>query len=159
MVNRERPRAVVLEHRPIFDLGLVALLTAAGLDVVAVTDDAEKLIGTAAAHTPDVVVIDILRSPGLLVDALRAVRLIHSRQPSTDFLVLSQSPDDELAFERVSTCAKDAGYRLEDDVTDLPGGLLETIRRLSQRGLAVDQLVARSLVPSDRTNKPVDQPG
>lgn len=109
-MTREKPLTVaVIDDHPLFRRGIMSLLdTLDGVDVVgdaATIDDALALI---AAHTPDVVLMDLDLGGESGIDATRTVA---QRHPSTAVLVLTMLGDDRSLFAAMRAGAR--GYLLK----------------------------------------------
>ena len=90
-------RVIVADDDPMIRMALSEVLAAeADLDVVAVAEDADQAIELAAAHTPDVAVLDV-RMPG--GGGPRAAREIRIRSPRTQLLAFSAYDDSGAAEE------------------------------------------------------------
>jgi len=99
-------RVLVCDDHPVVRAGLVALLDAeADIEVVAQATDGHEAVAAAAAHSPDVVLLDV----GLpLLNGLDAARRIRSQQPAPQVLMLSMH-DDGVTVRRANEAGA-AGY-------------------------------------------------
>ena len=99
------------------------MLREAGLDVVAVADNATDPVRKARAHVPDIVVIDIQMPQGFSDDGLRAAHEIRAIDPSIAVLMLSLFLEDRYAIELLGDRPEGVGYLLKDRLVDV--GVLE----------------------------------
>lgn len=96
-------RLVVVDDHPVFRKGLVALVRAAGHDVVGEAADGQEAVTVVAAERPDVVLMD-LSMPGQ--DGFDATAHIVAAHPGTGVVVITLF-DDEPSVAR----ALEAGAR------------------------------------------------
>ncbi|MFI6820497.1 response regulator [Micromonospora sp. NPDC050187] len=102
-------RVVVVDHHPVFRLGLAALLDSlSGLGVVGVTGDVAGAPALVDRHRPDVVVIDPHLAGGA---GVAAVRDVVSRHPDTGVLAVTMLDDDESVVAVLRAGAR--GYLLK----------------------------------------------
>ena len=118
--------------------GLTNLLSAHGLEVVAVASDGLEALARARVHRPDVVLMDV-RMPRC--DGIAATRLIKAEMPEMRIVMLTTSTDDEDLFEGVRSGA--CGYLLKsvsgDELVESLAGLEQGVPPLSP-GLAAKLL-------------------
>lgn len=118
--------------------GLTNLLSAHGLEVVAVASDGHEALARARVHRPDVVLMDV-RMPRC--DGITATRLIKAEIPDTRIVMLTSSTDDEDLFEGIRSGA--CGYLLKsvsgDELLEGLAGLEQGVPPLSP-GLAAKLL-------------------
>ncbi len=98
---------IVDDHRLVVE-GLVNLLAAHGIEVVATAYDGSEAVFQARKSHPDVILMDI-RMPGC--DGLAATRLIKAQMPETKIVMLTASAEDDDLFEAVKSGA--SGYLLK----------------------------------------------
>jgi DNA-binding NarL/FixJ family response regulator len=145
VVQRGPIGVVVGEDQPLFRLGIVHVLTTAGLDVLAATGDAEDLVRRALAHHPDLLIVDIHMPPDFQDDGLRAARKVLAVRPATAVLVLSQFLEDRYVTELLDGRPEGKGYLLKDRVAD-PDSFVEAVRRVARGGSVIDAEVVGRLV-------------
>jgi DNA-binding NarL/FixJ family response regulator len=105
----EPVRVVVADDHPLCRRGLVSILTAADIEVVAEAESGESAISAAEQEAPDVVLMD-LRMPGL--SGIGATRILIERRPATRVLVLTASAQEEDVTDAILAGA--CGYVLKD---------------------------------------------
>lgn len=110
-MNGGRPvlRAVVADDHPVFRDGLTMILRERGIDVVAEVADGQGALDAAAAHDPDVVLMD-LTMPGM--SGIEATRRLTAGHPDVAVLVLTMSEDDDSLFAALRAGAR--GYLLKE---------------------------------------------
>jgi DNA-binding NarL/FixJ family response regulator len=148
-------RVVLAEDAPLIRDGLVALLVAGGLDVVATVGDAGALEEAVATHRPDVVVTDVRMPPGDGDDGLRAAMAIRARVPGQPVLVLSQYVAGAYAHDLLADGQGGVGYLLKEQVADV-GQLLAAIRTVVGGGTVIDPEVVQVLLGRRRAS-PLDR--
>jgi DNA-binding NarL/FixJ family response regulator len=117
-------RAVVADDHPVFRDGLAMILRERGIEVVAEVADGQEALEAAAAHHPDVVLMD-LTMPGL--GGIEATRRLATGHPAVAVLVLTMSEDDDLLFAALRAGAR--GYLLKDAAADDIARAVVTVAR------------------------------
>jgi DNA-binding NarL/FixJ family response regulator len=103
-------RVLVADDQKVVREGIVMLLgLLPGIEVVGAAGDGEEAVALAAAHLPDVVLMD-LRMPRC--DGVEATRRIRAAQPSTEVVVLTTYADDDSLFPALQAGAR--GYLTKD---------------------------------------------
>jgi DNA-binding NarL/FixJ family response regulator len=148
-------RIVIADDQVLLREGVARLLDAAGFDVVGLAGDAPALLRKVEAHHPDVAVIDIQMPPDRTDDGLRAGIEIRRRHPRVGVLVLSQFLEERYALDLIGESAEGVGYLLKDRVRDVTS-FTDAIRRVADRGSALDPEVVARMVGRRRRNSPVD---
>ena len=93
----------------------VVLNVSPGIEVVDTASSGNEALKSAAAHRPDVVLMDI-RMPGM--DGVEATRLLKERYPQIKVIVLTTFDDDEYVFGALQNGA--SGYLLKgSNVTEI----------------------------------------
>jgi DNA-binding NarL/FixJ family response regulator len=119
-------RLLIVDDQALFREGLRTLLSVQpGLEVVGEAGNGEEALSRAAAVRPDVVLMD-LQMP--VMDGAAATRLLKTRQPAAQVIVLTTFDDDENVFEGLRAGA--VGYLLKDT----PSAKLVKAIRLAARG-------------------------
>ncbi|NUW45083.1 response regulator [Nonomuraea rhodomycinica] len=138
-------RVVLAEDSVLLREGLVRLLDAAGMRVVAAVAEAESLLRAAEEHRPDLVVTDVRMPPTHTDEGLRAALVLRRQQPGLAVLVLSQYVEERYAAQLLSSAAGGVGYLLKDRVADVTD-FMDALRRVAAGGTALDPEVVSQLL-------------
>ncbi|MBN6053613.1 response regulator transcription factor [Nonomuraea sp. RK-328] len=138
-------RVVLAEDSVLLREGLVRLLDAAGMRVVAAVAEAEGLLRAAEEHRPDLVVTDVRMPPTHTDEGLRAALVLRRQQPGLAVLVLSQYVEERYAAQLLSSAAGGVGYLLKDRVADV-AEFMDALRRVAGGGTALDPEVVSQLL-------------
>jgi len=138
-------RVVLADDSALFRDGLAALLTAAGVEVVAAAGDVPGARAAAAEHRPDVVVLDVRMPPTHTDEGIRAAVELHEEFPALGVLVLSTYAESEWVSRLLAGGADRLGYLMKDRVDDVRA-LVEALRRVAGGGTAVDPELVSKLV-------------
>ena len=130
------------------------MLEEAGIEVVAQTDNAEDLLRSVDAVTPDVAIVDIRMPPTQTDEGLRAAHAIRERHPGIAIVVLSQHVESGMAARVLAEHPERLGYLLKDRVTDVDE-FVDTLRRVVGGGTALDPQVVSRLLVDDRNREPL----
>jgi DNA-binding NarL/FixJ family response regulator/class 3 adenylate cyclase len=136
--------------------GIARLLTDAGFQVVAQSDNADDLLRHVAMHKPTVAIVDIRMPPSHTDEGLRAAREIRSSHPGTGVLVLSQYVEAAYALDLFSETTEGLGYLLKDRVADVEE-FAAAVRRVAEGGSALDPAVVGELVGRSRQDGPLEE--
>ena len=129
MSGGDAVRLLVVDDHPVVRAGIVALLsTEPGLEVVAEVDGGEGVLAAVAAHSPDVVLMD-LRMPG--TDGVAATAQVRRAHPGVVVVVLTTYDTDHDILRAVEAGA--SGYLLKD----APRSVLADAVRRAARGETV----------------------
>jgi DNA-binding NarL/FixJ family response regulator len=102
-------RLLVVDDHPVFRMGMTALLgSLAGIEVVGEAESADDAVAAAAAHRPDVIIMDLHLGDSSGVDATR--RIVADR-PEVGVLVVTMLDDDDSVFASMRAGAR--GYLLK----------------------------------------------
>ncbi|TDU03808.1 LuxR family two component transcriptional regulator [Streptomyces sp. 846.5] len=149
-------RVLVADDQKVVREGIVMLLgLLPGIEVVGAAGDGEEAVALAAAHLPDVVLMD-LRMPRC--DGVEATRRIRAAQPSTEVVVLTTYADDDSLFPALQAGArgyltKDAGAEeIARAITDVRAGAAGLSPRIQRRLL--EQFAAPSAAAADPVPTP-----
>ena len=134
--------------------GIVRLLVESGIEVVGQAGDAEELVRKVRAHKPDVAIVDVRMPPTNTDDGLRAAQQIRAELPEVGVLVLSQYVEEGYALELLEDGAEGVGYLLKDRVAEVER-FIEAVRRVGDRGSALDPEVVSQLVGRRRDETPL----
>ncbi len=148
-------RVVIAEDSVLLREGLVRLLEAAEVSVVAAVSDAEALLRAVGEHRPDLAVVDVRMPPSFTDEGLRAALVLRRQWPGVAVLVLSQYVEERYATELLSTETSGVGYLLKDRVADV-ADFVGALHRVAAGGTALDpEVVAQLLVR--RRNDPLQR--
>ena len=136
--------------------GIGRLLGDAGLEILALTGDAEDLVRRTLALRPDVAVVDVQMPPGGEDDGLRAAMTLRDRLPEMGVVVLSQFYEESYAHDLIGERPEGVGYLLKERVADVPA-FVEAIRRVAAGGSALDPEIVGRILGRRRTEGPLDQ--
>ncbi|MEV1249831.1 response regulator transcription factor [Nonomuraea sp. NPDC049750] len=138
-------RVVLAEDSVLLREGLVRLLDAAGMRVVAAVDEAEGLLRAAEEHLPDLVVTDVRMPPTHTDEGLRAALVLRREHPDMPVLVLSQYVEERYAARLLASATGGVGYLLKDRVADVTD-FIDALHRVAAGGTALDPEVVAQLL-------------
>jgi DNA-binding NarL/FixJ family response regulator len=138
-------RIVLAEDSVLLREGLIRLLEASGMQVVAAVADAEGLLRAAEEHRPDLVLTDVRMPPTHTDEGLRAALVLRREHPSPAVLVLSQYVEERYAAQLLSSATGGVGYLLKDRVADV-AEFVDALRRVAAGGTALDPEVVAQLL-------------
>ncbi|MER6514865.1 response regulator transcription factor [Nonomuraea sp. NPDC048881] len=142
-------RVVLAEDSVLLREGLIRLLDASGMRVVAAVDEAEGLLRAVEEHRPELVITDVRMPPTHTDEGLRAALVLRRQHPGLAVLVLSQYVEERYAARLLSTAAGGVGYLLKDRVADV-AEFIDALRRVAGGGTALDpEVVAQLLLRGD----------
>jgi DNA-binding NarL/FixJ family response regulator len=148
-------RVVIAEDSVLLRAGLIKLLAAAEIEVMAAVSDADQLLAAVPVHKPDAVIVDVRMPPSHTDEGIRAALVIRRQWPEVAVLVLSQYVEERYAADLLSANTSSVGYLLKDRVADV-GEFVEALRRVADGGTALDpEVVAQLLVR--RRSDPLDR--
>ena len=125
--------------------GMGRILTAAGLDVVVQSGDADDLLRRTLAHRPDVAVVDVQMPPRREDDGLLAALEMRRRLPDIGVVILSQFCEPAYALELIGDRPEGVGYLLKERIGDV-ASLTDALTRVAAGGSALDpEIVGRML--------------
>jgi DNA-binding NarL/FixJ family response regulator len=138
-------RVTIGEDDVLLREGIARILTDSGLDVVALSGDADDLLRRTLAYRPDVAIVDVQMPPRRQDDGLRAAVEVRRRLPGTGVLILSQFCEPAFALELIGDRPEGVGYLLKERVGDV-GSFTEAVVRVAGGGSALDpEVVGRML--------------
>ena len=149
-------RVVLVDDSVLFRQGLGALLTAAGLKVVAELGDPSALPAVIRRHSPGTVVMDARMPPTHTDEGIRAALEVRREFPDVGVLVLSTYAEGTWANQLFSAGAKGMGYLLKDRVDDT-AALIDAVRRVSAGGSVVDPEVVERLLALTNHRSALDE--
>jgi DNA-binding NarL/FixJ family response regulator len=143
-------RVVLGEDLTLLRDGLIRLLTAYDMQVVAAVDSGPELLRALIEHRPDVAVVDVRLPPTFTDEGLRAAIQARAQLPGLPVLVLSQHVEQLYAKELLSAGTGGLGYLLKDRVSDVLR-FIEAVRAVAAGGTAMDpEVVSQLLARHDR---------
>jgi len=143
-------RVVLGEDLTLLRDGLIRLLTAYDMEVVAATGSGPELLRALIEHRPDVAVVDVRLPPTFTDEGLRAAIQARAQLPGLPVLVLSQHVEQLYAKELLSAGTGGIGYLLKDRVSDVLR-FIEAVRAVAAGGTAMDpEVVSQLLARHDR---------
>jgi len=148
-------RVVIAEDSVLLRAGLIRLLAAAEIEVVAAVADAEDLLAAVPEHKPDAVIADVRMPPTYTDEGIRAALVIRRQWPEIAVLVLSQYVEERYAADLLTANTSGVGYLLKDRVADV-GEFVAALRRVAEGGTALDPEVVSQLLLRRRTD-PLDR--
>jgi DNA-binding NarL/FixJ family response regulator len=147
-------RVVIAEDLALLRDGLIRLLTAYGMEVVAAVDDGPALLRALVEHRPDVAVVDVRLPPTFSDEGLRAATEARTRVPGLPLLILSQHVEHLYARELLSGGQGGLGYLLKDRVSDVER-FVDAVRTVAAGGTALDPEVVSQLLSRRVNDEPL----
>ncbi|MGY0233864.1 response regulator transcription factor [Longispora urticae] len=138
-------RVVLAEDLGLLREGLVRLLEAHDIEVVAAVDNGPELLSALLRHRPDLAVVDVRLPPTFTDEGLRAALAARERIPGLPVMVLSQYVEQLYARELLADTRGGIGYLLKDRVSDFRE-FLDAVRRVAAGGTALDPVVVSKLL-------------
>jgi DNA-binding NarL/FixJ family response regulator len=149
-------RVVIADDSVLLREGVARLLQDAGFDVVGQAGNADELLLKVRSYAPDVAIVDIRMPPTHTDEGLRAAQEIRERHPDVGVLVLSQYVESGYALELLQGNAEGVGYLLKDRVSEVTE-FAAAVKRVAERGSALDPEVVSRLVGRRRGDDPLSQ--
>jgi DNA-binding NarL/FixJ family response regulator len=147
-------RVVIADDSVLVREGIVAILTRAGIEVLAQVDSPEELLREIDAHVPDVAVVDVRMPPTQTDEGLRAAQDIRARHPQIGIVILSQHVEVGIATRLLAETPEGLGYLLKDRVSDVDG-FVGALERVAEGGSALDPEVVTGLLSRARDDGPL----
>jgi DNA-binding NarL/FixJ family response regulator len=136
---------VIAEDQFLLRDGLVRMLGAHDMDVVAAVDSGDGLLAAIAEHRPDIAIVDVRLPPTFTDEGLRAAIAARRARPGLPVLVLSQYVEPIYARELLADGSGGIGYLLKDRVLD-GAQFTAALRQVAAGGTAMDpEVIARLL--------------
>ncbi|BCB76872.1 DNA-binding response regulator [Phytohabitans flavus] len=142
---------MIAEDSVLLREGLVRLLEASGMTVVAAVASADALLAAVAEDQPDIVVADVRMPPTFTDEGLRAALTLRQKWPSVAVLVLSQYVEERYATELLSRPDSRVGYLLKDRVADV-AEFVDALRRVADGATVLDPEVVSQLLVRHRSD-------
>jgi DNA-binding NarL/FixJ family response regulator len=149
-------RVVIAEDLALLREGIASLLKDEGHEVVAAVGDADGLLEAAAAHDPDLAIVDVRMPPTQTDEGIRAAVELRRRQPDVAILILSQYVEERYATDLLSGGSAGVGYLLKDRVADVRE-FMSAARRVAAGGTAIDPEVVSQLLGRRRRTDMLDE--
>ena len=134
--------------------GIGRLLHDAGLEILALTGDADDLVRRTLALRPDVAVIDVQMPPRREDDGLRAAMTLRERLPDMAVVVLSQYYEESYAHDLIGDRPEGVGYLLKERVGDVDT-FLQSVALVAAGGSALDPEVVGRMLGRRRASGPI----
>lgn len=155
-VTPGRMRVLLAEDSALLRAGLVHVLEHAGMEVVGVAGDADRLLALVAEQRPDLAITDIRMPPTQSTEGLQAARHIRRDHPGVGVLVLSQHVETETLFELLGDDPAGFGYLLKDRIADV-AEFTAAVGRVASGGSVIDPDVVARLVARGRRDRTLDR--
>jgi DNA-binding NarL/FixJ family response regulator len=149
-------RVVVAEDSTLFREGLMQLLGAAGVDVVAEARNAHELRTVVDRERPDVAIVDVRMPPTQTDEGTRTAKELKAGQPDLGILVLSQVVETKYALDLFSEWPEGFGYLLKDRVLAVRD-FMDALERVAAGGTAIDPEVVGQLMGRRRERDPLEE--
>jgi DNA-binding NarL/FixJ family response regulator len=149
-------RVVVADDAVLFREGLVRILEASGMQVVAQVGDRDALLAANAAEHPDAVVTDIRMPPTGTTEGLDAAIEIRAAHTGAAVLVLSQYVETRHVARLLEDGAGGVGYLLKDRVAN-GSEFVDALERLVAGGSVIDPEVITMLMKRQRDEGELDR--
>lgn len=138
-------RVVIADDSGLLRQALANLLTEAGVEVLALAENAESLVALVGEHRPDVAIIDIRMPPTYTHEGAKAALDLREQHPDLGILLLSQSLESRFVTDLARKHARGFGYLLKDRVTDVRV-LLDALTSVASGGTVLDPEVVGHLL-------------
>jgi DNA-binding NarL/FixJ family response regulator len=115
------------------------------LEVAAVCEDLDSLLGAVDAERPDVVVTDIRMPPGNTDEGIQAAERLRETHPGVGVVVLSQYATPSYALALLDRGSAGRAYLLKERVEDVEQ-LVAAIQTVAEGGSMIDPKVVDALV-------------
>jgi DNA-binding NarL/FixJ family response regulator len=147
-------RVVIADDSVLVREGIAAILTRAGIDVLAQVDSPEDLLREVDAHVPDVAIVDVRMPPTQTDEGVRAANEIRARHPQIGIVILSQHVEVGIATRLLAETPEGLGYLLKDRVSNVDG-FVGALERVADGGSALDPEVVTGLFARARDDGPL----
>jgi DNA-binding NarL/FixJ family response regulator len=138
-------RVVIAEDSALVREGIVRVLAANGIEVVAAVEDGDALVAAVEEHRPDVSIVDVRLPPTHRDEGLRAALRARERLPDARILILSQYVEPTYTAELLASGEGGIGYLLKDRVSDVRA-FIEALTRVARGGMALDPEIVSQFV-------------
>jgi DNA-binding NarL/FixJ family response regulator len=142
-------RVVLADDHYLVREGVRSLLEAEPeLEVNAVCEDLDSLLGAVDAEPPDVVVTDIRMPPGNTDEGIQAAARLRETHPEVGVVVLSQYATPSYALALLDGGSAGRAYLLKERVEDVEQ-LVAAIRTVADGGSVIDPKIVDALVAAN----------
>jgi DNA-binding NarL/FixJ family response regulator len=148
-------RLVIAEDHALLRDGLIRILEAHDLTILAAVDNAPSLERALQDPDADGAIVDVRMPPTFTDEGLRAALAAREARPGFPVLVLSQYVEQLYARELLASGQGAVGYLLKDRVSDV-GEFLDAVRRVMEGGTVIDPEVIAKIM-ARRAAQPVDR--
>lgn len=138
-------RVVIAEDEVLLREGLIRLLEADGVTVLAAVGTAAELEEEVATQEPDLAITDIRMPPTYTDEGLAAALRLRRAHPGLGVVVLSQYVQRRYASELMSADAGRFGYLLKQRIADVET-FTSGLRRVAEGGTVIDPEVVSLLL-------------
>jgi DNA-binding NarL/FixJ family response regulator len=149
-------RVVIADDSVLVREGIAAILTRAGIEVLAQVDSPDDLLREVDAHVPDVAIVDVRMPPTQTDEGLRAAHEVRARHPQIGIVILSQHVEVGIATRLLAETPEGLGYLLKDRVSDV-GGFVGALERVADGGSALDPEVVTGLLSRAHDDGPLQR--
>jgi len=147
-------RVVLAEDLFLLRDGLVRLLEAYDLEIVAAVGSGPELARALAESEPDVAIVDVRLPPSHTDEGLQCALAARRARPGLPVLVLSQHVEQLYARELLADGDGGVGYLLKDRVFDA-AQFVDAVRRVAAGGTAMDPQVISRLLSRRAQDRPL----
>lgn len=148
-------RVALVDDSLLIRQGLVSLLTADGINVVASVATPEALMKAIRLAPPDVAIVDIRLAPTFTDEGLVAAADIRATFPDVGVLVLSHHIEATYAMRLLADYPQRTGYLLKEKLTD--GAILrDSLERIVAGETVIDPTIVARLMNRKRAIDPLD---
>ncbi|GIJ00012.1 LuxR family two component transcriptional regulator [Sediminihabitans luteus] len=137
-------RVVLAEDQYLLRDGLVRLLDAHGIEVVAAVAHGDEIVPAVVEHAPDLALLDVRLPPSFTDEGLRAALALRAERP-LPVMILSQYVEQLYVDELLAGGGAGVGYLLKDRVFD-DVQFVGALRTVQAGGTVVDPQVVEALM-------------
>ncbi|MET8545590.1 response regulator transcription factor [Kitasatospora sp. NPDC004799] len=147
-------RVVIAEDNVLLSSGLELLLTAKGIEVAAIAQDAPGFVAAVTEHRPDATIVDVRLPPSFRDEGIHAAIRARRLRPGLPVLVLSQYVEQQYAGELISDGRGGIGYLLKDRVSRV-SEFVDALRRVAAGDTVMDPEVIGQLLTARHARDPI----
>jgi len=138
-------RAVIAEDDTLLREGLVSLLGAEGIEVVAASGDVLGFAATVLDQRADVAIVDVRMPPTWTNEGIQAAVDLRRRRPGFPVVVLSAHVETRFVGDLLADDAGGIGYLLKERVGAV-ADFVDSLRRVAAGGTVLDPDVVTALI-------------